>query len=132
MAGTELIPGKEIPTKTMPPITREQLRFYADASGDFNPIHLDEEVAKKNGLPGIIAHGMLTAGFLAERARELVPGWDVKRVQSRFRSMTLLGDVISLTGTVKAADGKSITLDLQARNQKGEVTTTASVTLSSS
>jgi acyl dehydratase len=117
--------GMEVPSKSLPPITPEMLRAYAEASGDFNPIHLDESVAKKMGLPGIIAHGMLTAGFLATRAREFVPGWQVRRFQCRFKAMTFLGDVISVGGVVKEAGASSVTLELQARNQKGEITTTA-------
>jgi acyl dehydratase len=121
--------GEEIPFKSLPAITPEMLREYADASGDFNPIHLDEAVAKKMGLPGIIAHGMLTAGFLATRAREVAGSWQVKRFQCRFKAMTLLGDVVSVGGLVRALDTGSVTLDLQAKNQRGEITTTAVVVL---
>jgi acyl dehydratase len=113
---------------TLSPITREQLREYAQASGDFNPIHLDEEVAKKNGLPGIIAHGMLIAGFIAERGRAAAAGsggsWTLVRLQNRFRAMTFLGDTLSIGGAVKSVSETSLVLDLQARNQKGEVVTT--------
>lgn len=50
-------------------ITREDLRRYADASGDHNPIHLDDEAARALGLEGVIAHGMLTwARVVAEVA----------------------------------------------------------------
>ena len=45
--------------------TREQIAEYAEASGDHNPIHLDEEFARTVGLPGVIAHGMLQMGLLA-------------------------------------------------------------------
>ena len=61
--------GTSIEFRSFSQVTREQLRAYAEASGDFNAIHLDEEVARKAGLPGVIAHGMLTAGIMAERAR---------------------------------------------------------------
>ncbi len=122
--------GDLIEFRAFPAVTREQLKQYAEASGDFNPIHQDEEVARKMGLPGIIAHGMLTAAMIAERAIEFAQ--DEGRVvegkliafQSRFKSMTFLGDVISIGGTVKAVKDEEIVLDLQARNQKGEITTT--------
>ena len=52
-------------------VTRADLVGYAEASGDHNPIHVDEEVALAVGLPGVIAHGMYTLG-LAARA---VAGW---------------------------------------------------------
>lgn len=124
--------GMEIVFKPCPVITTEMLRNYADASGDFNPIHLDEEVAKKMGLPGIIAHGMLTAGFLATRAREFAPGWQVKRFQCRFKTMTFPGDVISVGGILKDLGETTMTLDLQARNQRGELTSTAVAVLTRS
>lgn len=122
--------GSEIPFQSHPAITQAQLRAYADASGDQNPIHLDEEVAKSVGLPGVIAHGMLTAGFIGERAKKFVSQETglssaiLKKIQIRFKSMTLLGDVISVGGAVKGNSESEITLELQARNQRGEVTTT--------
>jgi acyl dehydratase len=116
-----------------PEISREQLKAYAEASGDFNPIHLDEEVAKKVGLPGIIAHGMLIAALIAERARQFVEkdaqlnGYELAQFQTRFKAMTALGDTPSVGGLVKEVNGSTFTLDLQAKNQRGEVTTSAIV-----
>ena len=52
--------GDELKVQTLPPITRLQLIKYAGASGDFNPIHTIDAAAEEAGLPGIIAHGMLT------------------------------------------------------------------------
>ena len=45
------------------PITRDSLVRYAGASGDFNPIHYRDDIAKQVGLPGVLAHGMLTMGL---------------------------------------------------------------------
>lgn len=128
-------PGTMIAPKTRAPISREQLKAYAEASGDPNPIHLDDEVAKKSGLPGIIAHGMLIAAFLSDRAREIAaeagPTWRIASTKTRFRAMTLLGDVISVGGEVKDATQDSATLELAARKESGEVVVTATVQLSS-
>jgi len=113
-----------------PQITREQLKAYAEASGDFNPIHLDEEVAKKAGLPGIIAHGMLIAGIMADRANTYVEqdhslkGYKLVQFQTRFKAMTHLGDIPSVGGSIREVSHDGFVLDLQARNQKGEITTT--------
>src|SRR3989442_15773704 len=52
-------------------VTVEQIRAYAEASGDRNPIHLDEVFARSVGLPGVIAHGLLTMAFGAQ----LVTDW---------------------------------------------------------
>jgi acyl dehydratase len=122
--------GQVIAPKTLPPVTQEQLRAYAEASGDPNPIHLDEAVAKKMGLPGVIAHGMLVAAFLAERAREFIHdelqgSAKLAGFQARFRAMTFLGDVLSLQGTIKSASDQELCLDLQAMNQRGEIAATA-------
>lgn len=128
--------GSEVPFIEITRVTQDQLRAYADASGDTNPIHLDEAVARKVGLPGVIAHGMFTAGLLAERAARFVAetpdlnggrGWTAKKFNARFKSMTFLGDVISIGGTVKESTPTELTLDLKARKQDGTVTTTGYV-----
>lgn len=116
--------------KTFPPITRDQLKAYAEASGDYNPIHLDDEVAKKAGLPGVIAHGMLVASFLSDVAEsyclaQLKPlSKRVESFQVRFKSMTFPGDTITVTASLKG-DGQS--LGLEAKNQKGETVSVATL-----
>jgi len=59
--------GTELPTQTYT-VTRADLVAYAAASGDHNPIHQDEEVARAVGLPGVIAHGMYTLALAARAA----------------------------------------------------------------
>lgn len=61
-----LAPGQQLPTHTFQ-VTRADLVRYAGASGDFNPIHWSDRFAQSVGLPGVIAHGMLTMA-LAGRA----------------------------------------------------------------
>ena len=60
----EIQVGDELPTLARV-VTREDVRAYADAGGDQNPLHQDDEVARAVGFPGIIAHGMFTMGHLA-------------------------------------------------------------------
>lgn len=62
--------GDTLPARTLP-VTREDVRRYADASGDHNPIHLDDAAAQELGLPGVVAHGMLTSAL----AIGVVAGW---------------------------------------------------------
>ena len=125
----KLAVGAPIEFRSFDTITREGLRKYADASGDFNQIHLDDDVAKKAGLPGIIAHGRLIAAQVAERAREFVAneaslsGYELVKFQSRFKAMTLLGDTPSVGGTIKEMGDQELLLELQAKNQRGEITT---------
>ncbi len=120
---------KEIAYVSWPAITLDRLQAYSRASGDPNKIHLSEEVAKKMGLPGIIAHGMLIAGMIAERAQsfaeEASEGWRLSGFQTRFKAMTFLGDVISVGGSVREAEEGSLSLELQARKQDGTVVCTA-------
>ncbi len=122
--------GTLIEFQSYAPISKEQLRSYADASGDFNPIHLDEEVARGAGLPGVIAHGMLIAAFISNRAldfvekNEALKGYEISFFQTKFKSMALLGDIPSIGGIVKEVTESGLSLDLQAKNQKGEVLTT--------
>lgn len=126
--------GGALEEKKLAPITQEQLRQYAEASGDNNPIHLDEKVAKSHGLPGVIAHGMLIAGFLAERGleeldrRNATESWTQSGFQIRFKAMTLLGDTLALSGTVKKVSDSELVFDLVARNQRQE--TVAQATMS--
>src|SRR4051812_31177698 len=103
----ELKAGMEIPSQELPGLTQDMLRRYAEASGDNNPIHLDPQAAIAMGLPGVIAHGMLSAGYLAERATRFVRAearigdrWKLRQLNTRFKAMALLGDVLTIRGTV--------------------------------
>ena len=91
--------------------TREQIRAYAEASGDHNPIHLDDEFARQVGLPGVIAHGMLQMGLMANLAVEAAGGDPrrVKRLGCRFAAMVLPGDRVTFSGEVDANGRMEIT-----------------------
>lgn len=121
--------GVSIPSVTHGPITIERLKLYAEASGDYNPIHTDETAAKSAGLPGIIAHGMLSAGFLSDLAARFMKPWDalwkLAEFQTRFKSMTFLGDTVQVSGTVKSVTPEMVCLELIAKNGRGELTTQA-------
>jgi acyl dehydratase len=97
--------------------TREQIARYAEASGDRNPIHLDDEFAKSVGLPGVIAHGMLQMGLLANLAVEAAGGDPrrVRRLAVRFADMVLPGEEITFGGE-RRDDGR---LQLWARKADG-------------
>ena len=113
-------------------VSNAHLERYAEASGDHNAIHLDEKVAKAMGLPGVIAHGMLVAGWISERALRFGETHGkgkifVSKINVRFRAMVFPGDRISVGGTFKVLSPQVWHLDLQAKNQKGEVTTSAAI-----
>jgi len=120
--------GEELSPFVKPPITQEQLHRYADASGDHNPIHLDEEAAHRVGLDSVIAHGMLSMAFLGQFiTRQLAdtPNAHLAQFKVRFLNMVRLGDTLTCHGIVKARttsdDGQvQVTVECWAQNQKGE------------
>ena len=97
--------------------TRDQIAEYAEASGDRNPIHLDDDFARSVGLPSVIAHGMLQMGIAATVAAEAAGGTDrLRRLSVRFAGMVVPGDTVTFTAE-PAGEGK---LELRATNQNGE------------
>ncbi len=92
--------GHELEERTLPPVDRMRLIKYAGASGDFNPIHLVDEVAEEAGLPGIIAHGMLTVATMGLLFSPYLAHGYVKGFRSRFSGMVFLGDVLRVGGRV--------------------------------
>ena len=79
---------------------------YAGASGDFNPIHLDEEFARQVGLPGRILHGLWTMAQVARAHTEALGGPDrLERLSVQFRGMGMLEQEITVAGTVDTVRG---------------------------
>jgi len=115
-----------------PPITKEQLRRYAEASGDYNPIHLDEQAAQQVGLDGVIAHGMLSMAFLGQFVNQQIasiPGARLEHLKVRFHNMVRLGDTLTCQGKVNTRTthedlSQSIAIECWAENQKGDKVTT--------
>jgi len=106
------------------PVTEVDLVKYAGASGDFNPIHTVHRVAEKAGLGGVIAHGMLIMGFVAQAITRWVPDRHLRKFKVRFAGITRPGDVITVSGLVTAmrteAGENRIVCEVTARNQKDE------------
>jgi acyl dehydratase len=101
--------------------TTEQIAAYAEASGDHNPIHLDEDFARSVGLPGVIAHGMLQMGIAGTVAAEAAGGGRrMRRLRCRFVGMVVPGDSVTFTAK-QTGPGK---LELTAVNQRGEAVLT--------
>jgi acyl dehydratase len=90
------------------PLTRDSLVRYAGASGDFNPIHYRDDVAVSVGLPGVLAHGMLTMGFAVQPVVDWLDG-DAGRVvdyQTKFTRPVLVDPVAGATVTIVAKVGE--------------------------
>ncbi len=100
-------------------IDRALLKAYADASGDQNPIHQNEEFALSVGLPNVISHGMLTMALAGKYVTEWAGGSaNVREFSARFIKPVIVpaGVKVDLTviATVSEVDGKTVKLDITA------------------
>ncbi|MDQ2759443.1 MAG: hypothetical protein M3Y17_03135 [Actinomycetota bacterium] len=88
---------------------------YAGASGDFNPIHIDEEFARQVGLPGRILHGLWTMAQVARAHTEAAGGPDkLARLSVQFRGMGKLGEAIVVKGAVVELNGETALVESEA------------------
>ena len=130
--------GEGLSPLVKPPITQEQLQRYAEASGDHNPIHLNEEAARRVGLDSVIAHGMLSMAFLGQFVNQQIaniPGAFLVQLKVRFMGMVRLGDTLTCHGIVQARDpgengNELVSIECWAQNQKGDKTTVGEATVS--
>jgi acyl dehydratase len=100
-------------------IDRALLKAYADASGDQNPIHQNEEFALSVGLPNVISHGMLTMALAGKYVTEWAGGSaNVREFSARFIKPVIVpaGEKVDLTvvATVTEVDGNTVKLDITA------------------
>ena len=125
--------GDVLPELVKGPIQQIQLTRYAGASGDFNPIHQDEEFARASGMGGVFGHGMLTMGFVGQCVTDWAGAGTVKKLGVRFAGLVRLKDVITCKGRVLAKASKNgthlVELELSAENQKGEKVVTGKATV---
>jgi acyl dehydratase len=105
----ELKSGEQIPEVRITP-DKYLTNRYAGASGDFNPIHIDEELARAVGLPGRILHGLWTMAQVARAQTEAAGGpAHLKRLSVQFRGMGVPEHEVVVSGTVReAVDGRAI------------------------
>ncbi len=94
--------------------------YYAGASGDFNPIHIDPEFGKMVGLGGAILQGLCTLAFAAKTVTDWTgdPG-RLKRIKCRFSAPVMMEDTISVQGTVTDMQSGRAKIDLKVVNQNG-------------
>jgi len=96
--------GDRLPPKSRV-VRREDVRAYAEAGGDRNLLHLDDDVARAAGFPGVIAHGMFTMAHLGACVSDWAgdPGF-VERLTAQFRAPVFLEEEIVAGGRVSALD----------------------------
>src|ERR671939_1549120 len=88
---------------------------YAGASGDFNPIHIDEEFAKSVGLPGRILHGLWTMAQVARAVSAAGDGPEaLRRLSVQFRGMGFPEQELTVSATVKEVEGGTATVEVEA------------------
>jgi acyl dehydratase len=115
-----LRPGDSIELKVTPdPYVTVR---YAGASGDFNPIHIDEEFAKSAGLPTRILHGLWTMAQVARAQTETAGGPEtLKSLSVQFRGMGVMGEEITVHGTVREVDGDTAVIDAEAEQNGNRI-----------
>lgn len=104
-------------------ITERDIFSFADASGDFNPLHIDEEYARRSKFGRRIAHGILTAGIISAVLGGEIPGVGTifGELHIRFLQPVFIGDTITATATVmEIIHPKRIRLMVACTNQSGE------------
>ncbi len=109
--------GQELPPHTFI-VNRKKLVIYADASGDSNPIHLNEEIAKSVGLENVIAHGMYTMGLAGQYVSAIAGSANVREFSARFTKPVVVPadtDVeLIVSATVAEVNSDSIRLEITA------------------
>ncbi|MCJ7576639.1 MAG: MaoC family dehydratase [Dehalococcoidia bacterium] len=108
-------------------ITQEKINLYAEASGDSNPIHIDESFAAKTPLGGTIAHGMLSLAYVSEMMTSAFGrGWlSGGKLRAKFKEPARPGDTLTINGKVDCIERKDdvsyANCTYECRNQKGEM-----------
>jgi acyl dehydratase len=111
--------GQELPPRQFK-ITRDSLVRYAGASGDFNPIHYRDDIAQAVGLPGVLAHGMLTMGLAVQTVVDFVgDSGKILDYQVRFTKPVL---VDAKTGALVSVSAKVIEIDEEAKTARIDLT----------
>ena len=128
-ATSEAAAGQELPAWTYK-VVRDDLVAYANASGDQNPLHQNEDFAKSVGLPDVIAHGMHTMAKIGQFMSDWVgdPG-AVVRFRARFTNIVPVpkhgGNEVTVTGSIRELRGDRAVLDLIAYTPDGTKVATA-------
>ncbi len=122
---SEICGGKILPP-VVKHITQEKINLYAEASGDFNPIHVDEAFAAQTPLGGTIAHGMLILAYVSEMMTQAFgKNWVSNgKLSIRFKAPARPGDTVTVRGKIDSIEDKesvsSVNCSIECCNQKDE------------
>jgi peroxisomal enoyl-CoA hydratase 2 len=122
--GTDIAVGDEGPT-LVEEVSRVDFVKYAGASGDFNPLHVDENYATDAGNPSVFGHGMYTAGIASRMLADWFGVASVRRFRVRFTDQVWPGDTLTVAGEVTDTDHDEgdvvVDVEFEVENQDGEV-----------
>ena len=117
---SELKVGDSYTERLVEDLKRTQIVMYAGASGDYNPVHTDEEFTTKvAGYPSVFAHGMLTMGMTGKMLTNYVGDGRLTEYGVRFTSQVFPGDTLDATATVTGVVDGIVELDISTSNQQG-------------
>ena len=123
---TEIQEGKAL-NPVVRHITQEKINLYAEASGDFNPIHVDESFAAKTPLGGTIAHGMLNLAYVSEMMTSAFgQSWlSGGKLRAKFKEPARPGDTLTVSSKINCIEQRDnvsyANCGFECRNQKGEM-----------
>jgi len=130
----ELKVGMKLPEGKIDPITRMQLVDYASASGDYNLLHYDESFARKTGLKGCIAHGMLQMAMCASYIMNWAKNGTLKKFKLRFSDIVNENDVLTFKGKIinkyQESNENLIEVRVLTETQEKRITSQGSVIIS--
>ncbi len=133
LADSDLVAGAALPERRFGPQTRTDIVRYQGASGDFNPVHHDDEFARSANMPSVFSVGMLQAGYLGTYCVELFGPESVRRLSVRFAEQVWPGDELVCRGTVSTLtsteEGPAAELELSVGRIDGGVAVSASATV---
>jgi acyl dehydratase len=122
--------GEKAEAREYGPLTTRMFVRYAGASGDFNPMHYDDNLARAAGYPSVFSQGMHSAALLASFAADWLGAENVRRFAVRFREQVWPDDVLTCSGEIiaisESENGALVTAELTATRQTGGVAVSAS------
>ena len=107
----ELKPGMS--AQTVRTVTERDIQLFGEATGDMNPVHFDEDFAKKTVFRGRVAHGALSIGYISALLGTQLPGDGSIFLSASivFKTPVRIGDTVTTTATVREINGRAVVLD---------------------
>lgn len=117
--------GDQIPSLVKSAVDRVQISKFASAANDFNPMHVDETLAKANGYSGVCAHSQLASSYIEEMVRKFADNMKIFNIAVTFQKLIWPGDALTSKGVVSKLyeeDGKfKMDIELWTENQNQDV-----------